>query len=151
MVRLPIVLPIIVVGFWLTDAKLELGLAKLLTFTLAVALAWSIRFYRQYSFGLLTFWTDQSTAIENLWLTLYMVLGGALAPLSLFPEPLQAVLRFTPFPYTIDFPVRVLLGTVQGSELWRGLLGQVLWVLLFVLLRLVMWRQGLRLYGAVGA
>ncbi len=150
-VRLPLLLPFVALGLWLTGVQPVASLAALLGFLLALAGAWLIRFNQQYAFGLFAFWTDQATALQNIWFALYFGLSGTLAPLTLFPEGLQRLLTWTPFPYLVDFPARVLLGAVEGPALWRGLALQAAWALAFIALRLWLWRRGLRRYGAVGA
>lgn len=150
-VRTPIVIITVLAGFWLAQVPVSLNTSVLLAFFLSLTGAWLIRFNRQYSMGLLTFWSDQTTALENVWFTLYIILGGGLAPLDLFPPALQRIVSFTPFPYAIDFPVQVFLGNIQGVDLYRGLLAQATWVLIFIGIRTLLWRQGLKRYGAVGA
>jgi ABC-2 type transport system permease protein len=149
--RFPLTLLPVVFGLWLAGARLELDLGTLMAFFLALAGAWLIRFNQQYSFGLVAFWKDQAVALEQVWFALYFAFAGTLAPLDLFPEGLQRFLVWTPFPYMLDFPARILLGSVTGAALWQGLAAQGAWALLFVLLRLVLWRKGLERYGAVGA
>lgn len=149
--RVPLLLPPLALGFWLTGARLAPSLLAVAVFALALALAWTIRFNQQYGFGLLTFWFDSVVGLEQVWFALYFGLSGALAPLSLYPEVIQHLLVYTPFPYLVDFPVQVLLGKVAGTELVRGLMIQFGWAAAFAALRLVLWRQGLKRYGAVGA
>ena len=149
--RIPLVLVPVALGIGLAGARLDLSLLSVAVFALTVAGAWTIRFNQQYSFGLLTFWFDQVLGLEQAYFALYIGLSGALVPLELFPDAVQAVIAYTPFPYMIDFPVQVLLGKVTGAELWRGLAVQGIWVLAFISLRLLLWRQGVKRYGAVGA
>ena len=149
--RLTIVLPVALLGFAVTGAALPLGPGNLALFALAVAGAWVIRFNMLYSVGLLAFWTDQAAALGNLEFTLYVVLGGALVPLDLFPAPVQQVLAFLPFAYILNFPVQILLGNLAGAALLQGFAVQFLWIVLFVGLRQLLWRKGLRQYAAVGA
>ena len=149
--RVPIVLVPLALGMWLAGAHLNLSLTSVSVFVVAVAGAWTIRFNQQYSFGLLTFWFDQVLGLEQTYFALYIGLSGALIPLDLFPEAVRVVIAYTPFPYMIDFPVQVVLGKVVGAELWRGLMVQGVWVLAFASLRSLLWRQGLKRYGAVGA
>lgn len=149
--RIPIVLVPVALGLWLTGGRLDLSLLNISVFILTVAGAWTIRFNQQYSFGLLTFWFDQVLGLEQTYFALYIGLSGALVPLDLFPDAVRAVVAYTPFPYMIDFPAQVLLGKVAGADLWRGLAAQGAWVLAFAGLRLLLWRRGLKRYGAVGA
>ncbi len=150
-VRFPIVLIPVVLGLWFTGARLQLTLVSFTLFVIAVLCAWLLRFNRQYSFGLLAFWTDQVTGLEQLWFALYIAFSGAILPLDLLPETLQRIVMFTPFPYKLDFPVQLLLGKLSNAEILRGFAIQGFWVVTFILLRIVMWKRGLKRYGATGA
>ncbi|HWA50177.1 MAG TPA: ABC-2 family transporter protein, partial [Dongiaceae bacterium] len=68
-----------------------------------------------------------------------------------FPAAVRSVLYWTPFPYVLDFPVRVMIGRVQGVELLQGLGMQALWIGLLVAIFSVVWRAGLRRYSGAGA
>ena len=150
-VRLPFLVPIIAVGVVLTGANFDFRPATVALFAVSLAAVWVIRFNLLYSVGLLTFWTDQAIALNSLIFTLYTVFSGMLIPIDFFPAGLREAILYTPFPYLIDFPVKIMLGDVTGAALVQGLAIQSVWVVVFVLLRLVMWRRGLRRYGAVGA
>ena len=73
------------------------------------------------------------------------------APLSLYPEWVQGVARWTPFPYMLGLPARLLAGQATLSEAAQGALVLGAWLVAFWLLRLGVWRAGLKRYGAVGA
>ena len=129
----------------------KLSLAALPLFLLAIAGAWLIRFNMHYSLGLVAFWTDQATSFEGLLFTVYMVFGGALFPISLLPPVAQEIIALTPFSYMIGFPVDIMLGKLSTAEMLRGFGMQILWILAFIGLRHLTWRQGLKRYSAVGA
>jgi ABC-2 type transport system permease protein len=149
--RLPIVPPVVLLGLVLTGAFAKLSLAPVPLFLLAIAACWLIRFNLHYSLGLVTFWTDQAAAFEGLLFTIYMVFGGALFPIDLLPPLAQNIIALTPFPYQIQFPVDVMLGKLSTEELLRGFAMQGLWIAIFIGLRRLLWRTGLKHYAAVGA
>jgi ABC-2 type transport system permease protein len=150
-VRLPIAFIPVVLGLWFTGTKLQLQPFNFALFLLAVVFAWLLRFNRQYSMGTLAFWTNQVTGIEQVWFALYIAFSGAILPLDLLPETLRRVIMFTPFPYKIDFPVQLLLGNLSTQDILRGFVVQLFWVMTFVLLRIMLWRRGVKRYGATGA
>ena len=76
--------------------------------------------------------------------------GGHLFPLDMLPEPLQAALRLTPFPYMLYFPVQVYLGRIEPSALLPGLAIQGAWVLVMYGVARWVWARGVRHYSAVG-
>ena len=151
LMRIPIVPPVVLLGLALTGAFAKLSPAALPLFFLAITGAWLIRFNMHYSLGLVAFWTDQAASFEGLLFTIYMVFGGALFPIALLPPAAQAIIALTPFPYLIGFPVDVMLGKLSQAEMLRGFGLQLLWILVFIGMRQLAWRRGLRRYGAVGA
>ena len=70
-------------------------------------------------------------------------------PLTAFPPAVRALAQWTPFPYLIDFPARVLAG--QPVDLMAGFGAQLAWIALLLPLVLLLWRAGVRRYSAMGA
>jgi ABC-2 type transport system permease protein len=67
------------------------------------------------------------------------------------PAPVAAVARVLWFPYVLSFPVEVLTGAVRTSDQYlHGFAGQAAWLGLWALAYAVLWRRGVRHYGAVG-
>jgi ABC-2 type transport system permease protein len=80
-----------------------------------------------------------------------LFLSGQIAPLSLFPWPIQALATLLPFRWLIGFPVELLLGRLTPVEALTGLGAQVVWLVISLALVRVVWRAGVRIYSAVGA
>lgn len=121
-----------------------------LLFLPALALAWALRFFWGYWLASLAFWMTSADALLGLQDTLVFLLGGQVAPVSVLPPALAVVARLLPFRYMLGYPVEVLLGQLEGSELLFGFLGQVFWVLVATCLQVLIWRRGVRRYSAVG-
>lgn len=149
--RLPIVLAITAIGLALTATLDDLAFARLPLFLLAIAGAWLIAFNLNYALGLLTFWTDRAIALESWYYVAGSVLSGQLFPLDLLPAGLQRVVSFTPFPYIVGFPIEIMVGNLGMADIVAGLAIQFLWAALFIGAHRLLWRAGLRRYGAVGA
>ncbi|WP_245588531.1 ABC transporter permease [Deinococcus pimensis] len=120
-------------------------------YLLVVALGLLIRFLIEYCIGLLCFWTESATSFSEISWLVYAALGGVFAPLQLYPEALRRVARLTPFPYMVNLPATMLAGDAAWGDVGRGVLVLLGWAAALGTLRLVMWRLGLRRYGAVGA
>lgn len=152
MVRLPVILLIIGIGLLLVPGtRLTPDPAHALVYLVSIQIAWAIRFQLSYSVGLLTFWVDRATAIEELYFVISAFLTGAFAPLDLYPPTVRAIIDWTPFPYLIYYPVQILTGTLSWPEIWRVMGVQIIWAAIFYAIRTVLWRRGIRRYGAVGA
>ena len=103
----------------------------------------------QYTFALLAFWVERASAVERLWGLLYSFLSGLIAPLEVFPEEVATFASYTPFPYLLHAPARVLM----GAEVDLGMCALVMggWGLAFLALNRLLWRMGLRRYSGMGA
>jgi ABC-2 type transport system permease protein len=90
-------------------------------------------------------------ALSELWFALRNLLGGILAPIDLFPEPIPTLSLYLPFRYTLSFPVEIIMGRLSAEQILFGFAWQSVWLLVFAALYWVLWRQGLKTYAAVGA
>jgi ABC-2 type transport system permease protein len=117
----------------------------------ALFLAFLMRFLVEWTLALASFWTTRVSAINQMYFVAMLFLSGQVAPLSLFPFPVQAVAAVLPFRWMVGFPVELLLGRLRPADALAGLAVQALWLVMgFVLLRIA-WRAGVRNYSAVGA
>ncbi len=118
---------------------------------LALVLAWALNFLTQLVIACLAFWLTRTSALYDLWLGAYLVLAGYAVPTELFPAGLSAFARALPFHAALGFPVELAIGRLSGAEILSGLGLQVLWVSVLGGGAWVLWRRGLRAYGAYGA
>ncbi|MGK7889100.1 MAG: ABC transporter permease [Leptolyngbyaceae cyanobacterium] len=116
---------------------------------LVIFLAFAIRFLIQYTLGLLAFWTERASALENFWLLFYLFLSGMIAPLELFPPAIRNIVMWLPFPYFIHFPASLLVG--WPVDIPRSLGMMLMWGLIFLGINRWLWRRGLRQYSGMGA
>ncbi|NPA80462.1 MAG: multidrug ABC transporter permease [Thermotogae bacterium] len=148
--RFPFLLLLVLLFFLLYPRAIWIPSPReLLLFFLVGNFAFAVRFLLQYSLAMLSFWIERATAFEELHMLLFLFLSGYVAPLELFPEGVRSLILWTPFPYMIDFPVRILLG--GEVELARGLTVMGVWFVVLLLLNRLLWRLGLAKYSAMGA
>lgn len=122
-----------------------------LAFIPVLGLAFLIRFLLEWTLAQAAFWTTRVTAINHVYHVVLLFLAGQVAPLTLFPAPVQVLADILPFRYMVGFPVELLLGRLTPTETLTGIAAQVAWLVAgFVLMRLV-WRAGIGKYSAVGA
>ena len=152
-VRIPLVIGLVLIGLLLAPkgTVLTTGLEAVLMFILGITMAFLIRFLISYIIGILAFWTEQVTAFDEGYYVLATFLAGGFAPLELFPTAVRNFVEWTPFPYIVYYPAKMLTGQLPAFETARVFAVQLAWVLGLVVLRQVMWRVGLKKYGAVGA
>ena len=69
--------------------------------------------------------------------------AGNIIPLTLFPDSVQALIRYQPFAQSLDAPIRMYLHAQAAGE-WALNIGvQLLWLMLLVALGRRMWRHQL--------
>ena len=119
-------------------------------FVPALALAAALRFLQDWTFGLVGFWTTRTSALAQTYHVLTLFLSGQVAPLDLFPAPIQTLANVLPFRWSVAFPVELLLHRVSPRDALLGFAMQALWFGIILLLFQRAWRASVRRYGAVG-
>ena len=132
------------------DPTLSPNPQQVAAFAVAIWGAYLIRTMFQESLGMLCFWTTRGAAIFDLWMTLELLLSGRLVPMPLMPDWVQEIARFLPFQWAFYFPIETLVGDLSNAALVRGLLAQLLWILVGLAIFRVAWRSAIRHYSAVG-
>ena len=123
----------------------------ILAFIPALILAFLVRFLVEWTLAQSAFWTTRVGAINQVYFVLVLFLSGQIAPLSLFPRPVQILAELLPFRWMIGFPVELILGRLTPFQALTGLGAQLIWLILSLGLVRIVWRAGIRLYSAVGA
>jgi ABC-2 type transport system permease protein len=120
------------------------------SFWMALALGHTVAFFFAWALGTLAFFFVE---MENIFVAYYVFLAifsGQLAPYPLLPPALKVVATWTPFRYTLSFPLEVLNGRVAGDAYWTGVAAQAGWLVILIVLGIVGWRRGSRRYAGAG-
>ena len=149
-VYMAFVTPVTLVLALVLRPEMRITLESTLAFVPALALAWALRFLWGYWVALLAFWATRADALLTLQDALIFLLGGQVAPTALLPGVLRQVSWALPFRYMLAFPVEVLSGQVQGADLALGFAVQGTWLAVATVLFVVLWRNGVKHYSAVG-
>ena len=146
------VLPAAVLLGVVFDADMSgVGVRTVLPFLPALVLAMVLRFVVEWCLALAAFWLTKVTAINSLFFALTTFFGGIFAPLAVLPGWMQTVAAWTPFPWSLAFPVEVFLGRRAGTDIWMGYAAQLGWIVLALGGLALLWRRATRRYSAVGA
>lgn len=129
----------------LNPSALEIGV-----FAVAIWGAYLIRTMFLWVLGMITFWTTRVSALYELYFATELLLSGRLVPMALLPQWARDLAWFLPFQWTFGFPIEALVGTLTPTQLLTGLGMQLLWIVIGVGLVQLVWRAGIRRYGAVG-
>ena len=107
-----------------------------------------IQFLIQSIIACFCFWTEKASSFEKLIFIPTLFLSGLLAPVESFPEFVKSWVYFTPFPYLIDFPAKILSG--NNVNIFLGICVQIIWIILFFLTFIKVWSQGSKKFTAMG-
>lgn len=150
--RSPITLAIVTIGFLLHPQAWErVATDRLPLFLLQAVLAFLLVFTLYLIVAYLAFWTTQATAVGDVLFAMKLLLGGFIAPLDLLPGPLRDLAAYLPFQYMGFTALNTVLGRGTLGEAWMAIAAAAIWTLVFLAAGLLVWRRGLRVYGAVGA
>ena len=148
--RVPIVFLILMIlflcipdAFWFPDIR------HILAFLLALFLGFTVRFLLHWLFSMICFWTDRASAIERLLLIPYLFLSGLVAPLEAFPSEVRNFAMFTPFPYILAFPSKIL--SEHDVDFIRGFSLLILWIVILISLSHYFWHKGIKKFSGMGA
>jgi ABC-2 type transport system permease protein len=125
----------------------------LLAYLVSLVLGFFIGFFFEAAIGMVGFWLLEVTSLLYIVNVLNFFVSGQMFPLDLLAPEWgfwARLLKMMPFQYMAYFPAAVFLGKIRGAELVNGLIGEVIWVLVFIILARVFFRIGLRRYSAYG-
>jgi ABC-2 type transport system permease protein len=125
-------------------------LLTLAAYLLALLLGFLVGFFFEATIGMVGFWFLEVTSLLYIVNTLNFFVSGQMFPLDLLPDFWATLLKALPFQYLAYFPATVFLGKVTGMQLVYGLLGELIWALVFIGLSRGLYRFGLRRYSAYG-
>lgn len=149
-VYLGFAVPLVAVLALVMRPELAVSWANGLAAAASLMLAWALRFLWGYWLALLAFWATRADALLSLQESLVFLIGGQVAPVALLPMLLRPVATMLPFRYMAAFPVEILTGQLDASQVRLGFAIQASWLVLALALAVTVWRAGLRRYEAVG-
>ena len=105
-------------------------------------------FFTQLLVGFIAFWLEETWSINISIRFISAFLSGSIIPLDLYPEVMSKILLWTPFPYLIYIPVRILMG--EPVDVVFSLFVLFIWILILFFCVQVVWKKGLKLYTGAG-
>ncbi len=148
--RLPFIFLLMILFFILYPQSFWIpSLSNMILFIIVSILVFTLRFLIQYTFAMISFFSERAYAIEQFWLLFYLFLSGIIAPLDLFPPLIKQIVLWTPFPYMIYFPCAILIG--KKVDLLPSLLIIFAWMIIFFILNRLLWKLGIKKYSGMGA
>ena len=117
------------------------SIKNLLAYLLSCMLSFLICVLFDFCFGMVAFFTTYIFGMLMAKEAILSFLCGQLIPLSFFPEAIQKVFEWLPFPSMVYTPVMIYLGKYTGMGLVMELAKQVLWVIILYVLGSLIWKK----------
>ncbi len=116
----------------------------------ALVMGFLLGFFFESCIGMSGFWLLEVTSFVWIINTVTFFLSGQMFPLDLLAPTLAQISGYLPFQYLAYFPAAVFLGKIRGADLVHGLLIQLAWTVILVVLARLLYARGLRRYSAFG-
>jgi len=130
--------------------RLNLSFTTVLAGLMICFLAFFTSYTYKVCLGLLAFWLTEIRGITQFLEITAIILGGLVMPVAFLPPALKSLAYFLPFPYMIYFPVIIFQQGLAGVDFVRVIIGQLIWLLIFIVLYRIQWSRGIKSFTAAG-
>ena len=134
--------PLLIIAVIFFQVQLPRDVATWLVFLIALILGHAVMFCFDWIFACLAFYSTETWGLSVVRVAVVTFFSGALFPLQMMPEWLQAIARLLPFAQSVYVPVSFLSGVTPISAAPQAWLVQLGWLAgLWLLSRLVFSRS----------
>lgn len=119
-------------------------------FWAALFLGHLVSYFMVMAMAMISLFVQEAFAIFELYYVPHLFLSGYMFPIALLPDWAQTITKFLPFYYTVGAPVEIVVGKLQGPDVYRVLGMQAAWIVVSYFAGQWLWRKGLKHYTAVG-
>jgi len=111
-----------------------------MAFAVSFALGYLVNFLLNFLMNTVAFWTLETFAVQLMVRWASDLLGGQLIPLDFFPGVFGKIVEDLPFAAIYSTPLRIYIGELPPSA-WAGAMGaQLLWLGVFAVFSVTLWR-----------
>ena len=127
-------------------------------YILSLLLSFLLGFFLEATLGMIGFWFLEVSSIIFAYMLFQYLLSGHMFPIDMLADiptglagvSLADIVRLLPFEYTAYFPAAVWLGKITGWELVRGLLVEIVWLVVMIGVCRFVWWRGTKRYSGFG-
>jgi len=133
------VLPAMLVGYYLLDLQLPATSQAGFLFAVAISLGYLVNFHLDFMLGSIGLVTLEVTSIDWAFHATARFFSGQLIPLWLFPGALGALAEVLPFRSIFSTPLSIYTGVLHGSAITQAIGLQLLWLIILLMLSRWLW------------
>ncbi|PEP84918.1 ABC transporter permease [Bacillus pseudomycoides] len=143
-------IPILFLSFFFLKINYPMDISTFVISVISALLGVLIGSQLDLIIGILAFWLTYIWGLRILKDAVILLFSGALIPITLFPNWLQAITNYLPFQAMIYTPVAIYTEQLSGNAMYIAIIIQIIWlIVVFFIIRLV-WVYALRnitIYG----
>lgn len=124
--------------------SLPADLMQFILFLLSAALSVCVVVSFSMLIYISTFYMLSPIGIQLIATALSDFLSGATIPLPFFPEPFRQIVELLPFASMQNMPLRIYSGNIIGGDAAKGILVQVIWFALLVIIGKLLMKNAIR-------
>lgn len=141
----------IVIKLFGIQFRIPFSFPVFMSFGVSVLIALLLSFFISMTLSMVSFWTEEVWATRWLFgIVLLEFFSGLIFPLNVMPEWFQKLVNFMPFPYLIYKPVEIWLNEFNLFATFKSILIGLSWLFIFQQLSRILFKKGMRNYGAYG-
>ena len=95
-------------------------------------------------YHVITLKTLNEKGISNIFVAIADLLSGLVVPIPFFPKFLQIISNYLPFRYMSDLPFRIYAGNIGISDGLFGLIIQIIWIIILILIGYLITHKSLK-------
>jgi ABC-type uncharacterized transport system, permease component len=137
-------------GFLAVYSHLEITYYNVLLFVVSIILAFFLNFFIFLCFSFTAFWVTDTANIFHTFQVVVSVIGGAIFPLDVFGNTFLKISDYLPFKNLVYVPLNIIMGKLTSDQTIQSLTVQALWLLLFIVVSVGMWKKGTKKYIGIG-
>ncbi|MBI2641033.1 ABC-2 family transporter protein [Candidatus Roizmanbacteria bacterium] len=129
---------------------INLTFPNLLLSLVVIFLAYMLSFTYKMILGILAFWMTEIRSFFFLNEVIMIILGGYLMPIDLMYPTVAKIAAYSPFAGIIYYPIVAVQGRLSFPQFLQVIAIQAFWLILFIVLYRLLWRNGIKKFSAVG-
>jgi ABC-2 type transport system permease protein len=143
-------LPIIIIAALIGQLHAPPTIAHAVLFVISITLGLILASTLFTAVTISLLWTISGEGAVRIVPPLVFLLSGMLIPLPLFPDVVQPIIRAIPLRGLIDVPFRIYLGQLPPAQIAAGIVQQIVWIIVCIILGRSLLNRGLQRVVAQG-
>ncbi len=145
-----LIVGVLIIIFVITIAHLKITFFTALLFIIELIVAYAIITLVGLIIGSLSTYLTDVNGIANFIEWGFEFAGGAIIPLILFPKKIMEFLMVMPFSFLYYLPIATIIQSISTSTaLWYLGIGMI-WIAIFAILSIIMWKKMIKRINSVG-